>query len=137
MYRCSRCGAFNRVADGHDGEDPNCGRCHQELDTSGAPQGVNVEELQRAAASSPVPVVVDVWAPWCPPCRAVSPIVDQIAHERAGKIVVLKLNSDENALPGIQGIPTFVVYRGGREVARKSGAMPKHMLDAWLGSLAA
>lgn len=137
MYRCSACGAFNRIPEGHDGEDPSCGRCHQELDTSGAPQQVTAAELARAAAASPIPVMVDVWAPWCPPCRAVSPIVDQIAHERAGKIVVLKVNSDEQPVPGIASIPTFVVYKGGHEVDRRSGAMPKTLLDAWLGSVAA
>ncbi len=138
MYRCRSCGAFNRVPEAHSGT-PVCGRCKAELDTSGAPQAVTAEELERAAAASPVPVVVDVWAPWCPPCRAVSPVLDQIAHERAGKIVVLKLNSDEQPMPqlGVAAIPTFIVYKGGRELDRKSGAMPKHMLDAWIAEKAA
>ncbi|MBL8956616.1 MAG: thiol reductase thioredoxin [Myxococcaceae bacterium] len=138
MYRCSACGAFNRVAEGHTGE-PICGRCKRPLDTSGAPQAVNAEALARAAASSPVPVVVDVWAPWCPPCRAVSPVLDQIAKERRGKVVVLKVNSDESPLPhlGIQAIPTFLIYKGGREIDRKSGALPKHLLDAWIAESAA
>lgn len=138
MYRCRACGAFNRIPEGKQGS-PVCGRCKQALDVSGAPQAVTAEELRRAAASSPVPVVVDVWAPWCPPCRAVSPALDQIAHERAGKVVVLKLNSDEQPMPelGVSSIPTFLVYRGGREIDRKSGAMPKAMLDAWIAEKAA
>jgi len=143
MYRCSSCGAFNRVPDSrvpdsHPGE-PVCGRCKHALDTSGAPQAVDAASLARAAASSPVPVVVDVWAPWCPPCRAVSPVLDQIAKERRGKVVVLKVNSDESPLPhlGISAIPTFVIYKNGREVGRQSGALPKHLLDAWIAEKAA
>jgi thioredoxin 2 len=138
MYRCRSCGAFNRLSESHPGT-PVCGRCKAELDTSGAPQAVTAEELERAAAASPVPVVVDVWAPWCPPCRAVSPVLDQIAHERAGKIVVLKLNSDEQPMHklAVAAIPTFIVYKGGRELDRKSGAMPKHLLDAWIAEKAA
>ncbi len=138
MYRCSACGAFNRVPEGHAGQ-PVCGRCKQPLDTSGAPQPVDAAALARAAASSPVPVIVDVWAPWCGPCRAVSPLLDQIAKERRGKVVVLKVNSDESPVPElrISAIPTFVAFMGGREVDRKTGALPKHLLDAWISQLAA
>jgi thioredoxin 2 len=137
MYRCQACGAFNRVPPGRS-EQPVCGRCKQSLDTSGAPQAVDAEGFARATASSPVPVVVDVWAPWCGPCRAVAPALEQIAKERAGQIVVLKVNSDESPLPhlGITGIPTFLVYRDGREVARQAGAMPKPMLADWISRAA-
>jgi thioredoxin 2 len=137
MFRCQACGAFNRVAQGHSGA-PVCGRCKRPLDTSGKPQDVDADGFARATASSPVPVVVDFWAPWCGPCRAVAPVVEQIARERAGKIVVLKVNSDESPMPhlGIRGIPTFVVYRDGRELARQSGAMPKPMFDEWLHRVA-
>jgi thioredoxin 2 len=138
MFRCRSCGAFNRVASGHSGT-PVCGRCTQPLDISGTPQDVDADGFGRATASSPVPVVVDFWAPWCGPCRMVSPVLEELAKARAGKIVALKVNSDQSPMPhlGISAIPTFVVYKDGKEAARRSGAMPRPVFDQWLSQVAA
>jgi thioredoxin 2 len=106
-----------------------CGACKTRLGTFDAPQDVvNAAELEDVVARSPLPVLVDFWAPWCPPCRAVAPEIARVAHERGGRVVVLKVNTE--ALPdaaqkyGIRSIPTMILFRGGREEKRATGARP-------------
>ena len=83
-----------------------------------------------------MPVLVDLWAQWCGPCRAVAPALEQLAAERAGSLRVAKVNVDEapevSARLGVQGIPTMVLYRDGTEVGRQVGAMPAHAIAAWV-----
>ena len=142
MFRCAACGAFNRVgAPPPSSSAPVCGRCKQPLDTSGAPQEVDGEGLARAVAGAPLPVLVDFWAPWCAPCRTAAPLFEQLGRSRAGRLVVLKLNTDAapqaSAAHGIRGIPTFILFSGGRELARQSGAMPLAQLETWLAQVLA
>lgn len=136
MFRCKACGAFNRVREPHPPGAPECGRCHGALDVSGAPQEVDGEALDRAVLGSPVPVLLDLWAPWCAPCRASAPILDAVGRAQAGRLLVLKLNTDQHphvaSALRVQGIPTFVVYAGGREVARRSGVLPRTELERWV-----
>lgn len=135
MFRCASCGAFNRVREPHPPGQPTCGRCQRPLDLSGAPQEVDGEALWRAVKASPVPVLLDLWAPWCGPCRAAAPILAAVGQAQAGRLLVLKLNTDANPQAssqlGVRGIPTFVVFSGGREVARRSGLMPQPELERW------
>ncbi|MBS2028127.1 MAG: thioredoxin [Deltaproteobacteria bacterium] len=137
IFRCSSCGQLNRIAAAREGS-PVCGACKKTLDLSGAPQEVDAASMRDAIARAPVPVLVDFWAPWCGPCRRAAPMLDALARERAGQVLVLKVNSDDHpdaAAPlGIQGIPTFVMFRGGREAARQVGLPPPDGFARWIDS---
>jgi len=138
MFRCASCGAFNRVPAARPPGTPTCGRCQHALDVSGAPQDVDGASLQRAVQGSPVPILLDLWAPWCAPCRAAAPLLAALGRAQAGRLLVLKLDTEQHpdmaARLGVRGIPTFVVFAGGREVARRSGLMPQAELERWVDS---
>ena len=101
------------------------------------PLHVTDAEFEKVVLQSTLPVVVDFWAPWCGPCRMVAPILDKIAKENDGKLVVAKVNTDENnqwAMKyGVQGIPTMLFISNGNLVHKQVGAMPEAMLKDILG----
>ena len=94
---------------------------------------VNGNNFQQEVLESSVPVLVDFWAPWCMPCRMLAPTIEKLAEENQGKLKVCKLNTDENqhiaAQYGIQGIPTLIVFKEGKEVGRTVGVMSKEKLQ--------
>lgn len=111
------------------GLEPVCGRCKTPLTFSPHPVTVTDANFAEEVEGSPMPVLLDLWAEWCGPCRMIAPAIEQLAGELAGRVRVGKMNIDENpATPsrlGVRSIPTLLVFSEGREVDRLVGAMPK------------
>ena len=132
---CVHCGAVNRVPADRPATEAKCGGCGKPL-FSGHPSDVSAEMFERQVEKSTVPVVVDVWAPWCGPCLAMAPEYEKAAQATEPKARFLKLNSDNEQAAagrlGIRGIPTMLLYRGGREVARVSGARSARDIMGWI-----
>lgn len=132
IVACPSCGAKNRVPAAAAGT-PRCAKCKADLPWVAAATDADFDAV---ADSSKVAVVVDLWAPWCGPCRQVSPLLEQLAAERAGRLKVVKVNVDENprtqARFAVQAIPTLLLFAGGKQVGVQRGALPLPQLRAWL-----
>ncbi len=132
IYACSACGKPNRILRTRLRDDPSCGQCKQKVFPR-KPVTITDASWKKEVEDSPIPVLVDFWAPWCGPCRAVAPVLETIAGERAGKLKIAKLNVDENpttaARFAVQAIPTMIIFRGPLEVDQIRGALPKAALE--------
>src|ERR1043165_5729190 len=121
---CPTCGAKNRIDPQRigRGKAPVCGRCKRPLPTQIGPVVVTDQTFAGEVERSDIPVLVDMWAPWCGPCRMLAPTIDQVAAEMVGRVKVAKLNVDENqqtaARFNISGIPAMLIFKDGREVDR-------------------
>jgi thioredoxin 2 len=132
LAACAACGARNRVSRARLGDRPRCGRCKAPVFPERA-VAVSEVDFAREVEASPIPVLVDFWAPWCGPCRVVGPILEQIAGTHAGRLKVAKVNIDENprlaARFRIQAVPTMVLFRDGAIADEIRGALPRAALE--------
>jgi thioredoxin 2 len=129
VVTCPNCGRRNRVPAAAEGV-PRCGNCHHPL-----PWIADAGDDTFAEAAS-LPVIVDMWAPWCGPCRMVSPALEQLASDLADRIKLVKVNVDDSPKLaqrfGVQAIPALMILRHGDVAARQAGALPPPALRAWV-----
>lgn len=134
---CPDCSSTNRVPADRPAGEGRCGRCGNALFT-GRPTVLTEASFDRHLAASQIPVAVDFWAPWCAPCRAMAPAFEEAAAKLEPRVRLAKVNTDDHQKLGgrfsIRGIPTVVIFSGGKEVDRRSGAMDAATLVSWIES---
>jgi thioredoxin 2 len=132
IVECANCGKKNRVPAAARGS-PRCAQCHRPLPWV---TDAGDDDFAEIAEQSKIPTLVDLWAPWCGPCRMVSPALERLAREMAGRIKLVKVNVDAAPLTSqrfaVQGIPTLLLLDRGTVIARQTGAAPEPALRAWI-----
>lgn len=142
IIRCLKCGTKNRMPEDRLNQKPLCGKCHEPLiiaQHKTTPFDVTDNTFTREVLTSDMSVLVDCWAPWCGPCKKLSPIIDELASDYANGVKVVKLNVDENPLTasqyGIHSIPTMLFFKEGKLVQKLTGALPKEEIEKHLLSI--
>ena len=134
---CAFCGKLNRIDLARASAGPKCASCGRPF-VLDRPVKVTDADFDRVIADAAVPVLVDFYADWCGPCKIMAPLLDEIARKRMGELLVAKLDTDRNPEVSqrfvIRGIPTLVLFKGGREARRKVGAAPRAELEALIDS---
>ena len=135
---CAECNTTNRIPALNDDKEMNCGRCHRPL-FGAAPRSLDASGLQAQITQSEIPVIVDFWAPWCGPCKAMAPAFEQASLMLGSRARLVKVNTEEQQDLGgqysIRSIPTVAIFKGGRELARRSGAVSATDLLSWVNSV--
>ncbi len=134
---CPKCSQVNKVSIAKAKEkNPTCGACGTALNFHEGISELTAESVQKLIQKSPIPIVIDFWAPWCGPCRSFAPAFAFAAQQLEGKLVFVKINTEAHPSAGqmfsVSGIPTLAIFKNGKEVARQAGAMPKEQFIAWL-----
>ena len=135
--RCAFCLKMNRLDMDRAADRPKCGECGRPF-LLDRPVKIAGDDLGRVVGEAEVPLQVDFYADWCGPCKIMAPMLDELAADRVGEILVVKLDTDAwpqvSASMEIRGIPTLILFRGGVEVARQTGAVPRSALDEMLSA---
>lgn len=133
---CIFCDAANRVDLSRVQDRPKCGNCGKPM-LLDRPVRVTDDDLERVVRGTDVTVLVDFYADWCGPCKMMAPLLDEVARQRAGQVLVTKLDTDRNPRMAqhfrITGVPTLIAFRDGKEVAREVGAVPRQRLEEMVG----
>ncbi len=131
IISCPNCGAKNRVSLENKGV-PICAKCKQTLSFPASPLTITDENFNESVEKSGLPVLLDFWATWCPPCKLIAPTIDALAKDLAGRAIIGKLDVDKNPLVAsrfrVQSIPTLIIFKDGREAERLVGAQSKEAI---------